>query len=157
MRKAIAVCVVVMLSACAAVQDKSPDSLYKLGDRLARTVCAESAPSIQPVKNLHVEGQIDQLETRRCTSGSSTLYKGKTTSNPEGLPVAVEILAPQSGLPAHLEIGQPVDQAVKVLGAPQEQTQKSLTYGLGMQGRAMLTLNHQSGLINSVRWTWAMD
>lgn len=157
MRNAIAVCVVVMLSACAAVQDKSPDSLYKLGDRLARTVCAESAPAIQPVKNLHVEGQIDQLETRRCTSGSSTLYKGKTTSNPEGLPVAVEILAPQSGLPAHLEIGQPVDQAVKLLGAPQEQTQKSLTYDLGMQGRAMLTLNHQSGLINSVRWAWAME
>lgn len=153
----ITVFVSVALSACAAVGKQKPESLYALGDRLARTVCAEASPEIQPVANLHVPGQTDQLETRRCSEGSSTLYKGKTTSNPAGLAVAVEVLAPRSGLPAHLEIGQPIKRAIELQGQPQEQAEGAVTYGLGIGGTGTVTIAHESDRITAVRWALFVD
>jgi len=155
-RVAVAVLVSGALAACTPSRESPPESLYELGDRLARTICAGAPAEIEPVPNVHVDGQTDRLETRRCPAGSSTLYIGRSTSDPAGLAVAVEIRAPGAGLPPQLEIDQPIERAVRWLGVPQEQADGSATYGLG-EGIDTVTIRHMSGRITSVQWTWLVD
>ena len=134
-----------------------PEPLEHLGNRLARTTCADAAVEIETVANRHIEGQKDQLETRRCTEGLSTTYVGQTTSDPDGLPLTVEIVAPGAGLPPYLEIGEPVQRATHMLGAPAEQARGSLTYGLGIEGINTVVIRHSEGRITSVQWCWVVD
>lgn len=144
-------------AACLTSRERSSLSLEELGEHLARTVCLGPPTKVEPVPNQHVPGQTDHLETRQCFAGSSTFYVGETTSNPNGLAVAAEIRAPRSGLPQYMEIGQPVEKAVQVLGAPKDQTTTSITYGLGLEGVDTFTIHHSAGRISSVQWAWLVD
>ena len=132
-------------------------TLEALGARLARSVCPGEPTRVEPVPNRHIPGQIDRLETRQCAAGSSTFYVGKTTSDPAGLALAVEVRAAGAGLPPHLEIGQPIGKALQVLGAPQDQTSESVTYGLGVEGTSTVTIRQAAGKVASVQWAWDVD
>lgn len=156
-RIATAVLLCVVLAGCATNSKVALEPLDQLGDQLARTLCATSAPNIEPVPNRHVDGQIDRLETRRCSAGRSTLYRGATTSDPDGLPVAVEVVARGIGLPSYLEIGEPIGGALTALGVPHENGPSSVTYSLSMEGTGTATIQHAGGRIASVRWVWDLD
>lgn len=143
--------VLAALAGCSTVHERSTLSLHELGDHLARSVCPGPPAKVEPVPNQHVPGQTDRLETRQCAGASSTLYVGSAASDPEGLAVAVEIRAAGLGLPAYLEIGQPIEKAARALGPPQSQTPGSVTYGLGLEGSDTLTVHHLSGRISSVQ------
>lgn len=145
------------LAACSTVRESPSSSLAELGVRLAGTLCPGPPTQVESVQNLHISGQTDRLETRQCAAGTSTLYVGQTTSKPDGLAVAVEIVTSGKGLPSYLEIGQPIQRAVQALGAPQEQTPGSVTYGLSLEGTATMTLRQSGGRITSVQWAWMVD
>ncbi|GAA4861112.1 hypothetical protein GCM10023332_11430 [Luteimonas vadosa] len=147
----------VAIAACSTASDTRLESLDELGDRLARTICSRAPVKVESVPNPHVEGQIDRLETRQCASGSSTLYIGETTSDPNGLAVAVNILAEGSGLPPLLEIGHPIEHVMQSHGPPQEQAPGSVTYGLGIEGIDTITIRHEAGRITSIQWAWLVD
>lgn len=132
-------------------------ALHELGERLAHSLCAGLPAEVEPVPNRHVPGQVDRLETRDCTAGSSTLYVGQTTSDPRGIAVTVEVRAAGAGLPSHLEIGQPVEKAVRVLGPPRSRTSGTVTYGLGPRERDSVTIHYSAGSIASVQWEWMVD
>lgn len=156
-RIALATLVLGTLAACSPLREPATGSLGELGRSLARSLCPGTPARVESVRNLHVPGQIDRLETRRCEAGASTLYVGETTSDPEGLALAVEVMAPASGLPPHLEIGQPIQRALQVLGPPREQNTDSATYGLSIEGNDLITLRHSAGRIVSVQWAWVVD
>lgn len=132
-------------------------TLEALGERLARSICPGAPTKVEPVPNRHVPGQVDRLETRECATGSSTLYLGNTTSDPNGLALALEIRAQGMELPSHLEIGQSIGKTRRVLGPPQEQTSGSVTYGLGLEGINTITIRHAAGKVSSVQWAWVVD
>ncbi|TCZ80370.1 hypothetical protein [Lysobacter sp. N42] len=136
---------------------KMKESLAATGDRLARTLCASAAPQIEHVPNKHVDGQMDQVETRRCEAGTSTIYRGATTSDPNGLPIFVQVNVQGAGLPPYLEIGQPVERVTQFLGKPQETGPGTITYGLSMEGIDTATILHAGGQVTSVRWEWVVD
>lgn len=152
-----AILLVGTLAACSTLVESPSVSLGELGDRLARTLCPGPPTQVESVPNRHIPGQTDRLETRRCAAGNSTLYIGHTTSNPNGLAVAVEIVKTGAGLPSHLEIGQPMERALQILGAPQEQTPGSATYGLSLESVDTITLRQSAGRITSVQWAWMVD
>ncbi len=145
------------LAACSTPRESPSASLEQLGDHLARTVCPGPPARVQSVRNQHMPEQTDRLETRECPAGTSVLYMGQTTSKPAGLALAVEILAPRSGLPPHLEVGHPVDRAIEVLGTPQGQAPGAATYGLGLEGINTVVIRHSAGKITSVEWNWVID
>ena len=149
-----------LLSACASPPDREMSVLRDidaLGERLARTVCAGSPTAVELVPNRHVEGQTDRLETRECAAGRSTLYRGATTSDPDGLAVTVEVRERGAGLPPYLEIAAPVRRLGVVLGAPQERSASSITYALGVEGNDTVTIRHVDGRVASVQWAWLVD
>jgi len=145
------------LAACSTVRESPTSSLGGLGERLARTICSGSPAKVESVRNWHIPGQTDRLETRQCAAGTSTLYRGQTTSNPDGLAIAVEIVTSGAGLPPYLEIGQPIQRALQRLGVPQEQTPGSATYGLSLESADTITLHQSAGRITSVQWAWMVD
>jgi len=112
---------------------------------------------VESARNRHIPGQIDRLETRQCAAGTSTFYMGQTTSNPNGLAIAVQIVTSGKGLPPHLEIGQPFQRALHIPGAPQEQSPGSATNGLSLEGNDSITLRQSAGRITSVQWAWMVD
>lgn len=145
------------LAACSTDVESPPGKLGELGERLVRTLCPGPPTEVEPVPNRHTAGQVDRLETRRCAAGSATLYIGQTTSNRKGLAVMVEVVTAGTGLPPYLEIGQPVQQALQRLGAPQQQTAGSATYDSSLEGNDAMTLRHSAGRITSVQWEWVVD
>lgn len=145
------------LAACSTAVESRSDALGKLGERLVRTLCPGPPSEVQPVRNRHLDGQMDRLETRQCSAGSSTLYIGQTTSKPHGLAVMVEVVTAGTGLPPYLEIGQPVQRALQTLGAPQHQAAGSATYDLSLEGNDAITVRHSAGRITSVQWEWVVD
>jgi hypothetical protein len=156
-RVAAVVMISAVLGGCAVVSVTERKSLAAIGDRIARDLCARSAPEVEHVPNKHVDGQMDRMETRRCKAGTSTIYRGATTSDPRGLPVFAQVNMPGAGLPPYLEVGQSVDRAVEALGEPQETKPGSLTFGLSVEGIDTATIQHSGGRITSVRWEWVVD
>jgi len=144
------------LAACSTVGIGEDESLPEMGERLARTHCSNATPSVRNVPNSHIEGQLDRIEIRRCESGSAALYKGPTTSNPDGLALQVEITQPRAGLPSDLDVGSPVDRALERLGPALEQGAGFHRYALGEDGDRF-TLHHAGGRITSVEWEWSID
>ena len=154
---ATAVLLSAVLGGCATAPVSAPETLGEIGNRVARKLCSVSVVTVKPVPNQHIDGQMDRLETRQCPIGSSTFYRGATTSDPDGLPLTVELVAKGVGLPPHLEIGEPIGPAMRALGTPQEQDLGSFTYGLSVEGSDTATIHHAAGRITSVRWVWVVD
>lgn len=156
-KAATAVLLSAMLGSCATAPVAAPETLEEIGDRVVRKLCSSSVVTVDPVPNQHINGQMDRLARRRCPMGTSTFYRGVTTSNPAGLPLAVEVVAKGAGLPPHLEIGEPIGPAMRTLGTPQEQDSGSFTFSLSTEGSDTATIHHAAGLITSVRWAWVVD
>lgn len=149
-----------LLGSCASAPDRSSGLLPEidaLGVRVARTVCPGAPTAVERVRNRHVPGQTDRLETRLCAAGRSTWYRGATTSDPDGLALAVEVRSPGAGLPPYLEIGAPIRAVRRALGVPQARTASSLTYALGMEGNGTVTIRRARGRVASVQWAWTID
>lgn len=149
-----------LLGACASGPERSPAVLREidaLGEGLARTLCPGPPTAVESVANRHVSGQTDRIETRECVAGRATLYRGATTSDPDGLALAVEVRERGAGLPAYVEIGHPLRSPRRVLGAPQARTTSSVTYALDEEGNGTLTIRHAEGRVASVQWTWLVD
>lgn len=144
-------------TATATATATSLDALYELGDQLARTICSGTPPSTEEVANPHVSGQTDRIDTRECATGSSTLYHGATTSNPEGFAIALSIRQADAGLPKVIDVGRPIEPAITALGVPTESSADRVIYGLGEERIDTLTLHHAAGRIVSVSWSWQID
>jgi hypothetical protein len=159
MRNYFAICLVCsgVIGGCThGPQDASPD-LSTLGDHIARTICPGPPKDVERVANRYTPGQVDRLETRECAEGSSTMYVVQTASNPIELAVAASVNAPFAGLPSYLEIGQPIQPALAILGEFQSSAAGSVTYDLGMDGTDTITLLFTKGHITSIQWTWYLD
>lgn len=146
------------LASCASSAPK-PEALglYEFGEALARSICPGPPTRITHLANTHYPGQIDRIETRACPQGTSGIYIGELASDPTGLPMSVEVIAPAAGLPRHLEIGRPVGGAVRALGPPQSRTADTITYPLDPESDSTMSIRHQDGRISSVLWSWAID
>jgi hypothetical protein len=156
-RVAIVLLAAATLAGCATAPRPGAHGLYELGEALARLICPGPPTRIDRVANTHVPGYIDRIETRECPQGISAIYIGEPASDPTGLVMSVEVIAPSAGLPRHLEIGQHVRSAIRALGSPQSRTQDTITYPLDPESDSSMTISHQDGRIISVRWSWAID
>ena len=144
-------------SGCKSLTPRDPNSLYELGERLSRSVCSTSEVQLTAVENRHEAGRIDHIELRSCPEGSSEIYVGASSSNPQGLAMSVEIKAPRAGLPKYLEIGVPVKSAAEALGPPETQSSDALSYSVSEESPSDLTISVKSGRITSVKWSFYID
>ena len=159
MRKYLAIAVgIAGLAGCSSHirQDTTPD-LSRLGEQIARSICPGPATSVEQVPNQHMSGQIDTLETRTCSAGTSTIYKGQTTSDPTGLEVAASLRVAWPGIPSYLQIGQPVEPALAALGQPDSTSASSASYELGAEGLDTVTIHFANARITSIQWSWFLE
>lgn len=147
----------VVLLACSTPREHGVASLADLGERLAHTICPGPPTEVEPVRNQHEPSQMDRLETRRCSAGTSTIYTGRTTSRTDGLPVFLEVRAAAIGLPVHLQIGQPFERAARYLGEPLEERDGSAIYALSWDSDSTVTVHHAAGKVMSLQWSWVED
>lgn len=145
------------LLSCASVPRPEGLGLHELGEALARSICPGPPTRITHVANAHYPGQVDRIETRTCPRGASGIYVGELASDPTGLLMSVEVIAPSAGLPRHLEIGQPVGGAVRALGPPQSRTGDTITYPLDPESDSTMSIRHRDGRVSAVLWSWAID
>lgn len=145
------------LSGCASTPKLDSEMLYELGERLARSVCPGPPTQSTAIANRHVTGKIDQIETRICSSGVSEIYVGETASDPNGLALSVEIIAPGVGLPPSLEIGRPLGTAIRLLGPPELLESESATYSLSTESDSSLTIKANADKIISVLWLFYVE
>lgn len=146
------------LAGCALSAPKSEAlGLHGLGEALARSICPGPPTRITHVANAHYPDQIDRIETRACPRGTSEIYVGELASDPAGLPMSVEVIAPSAKVPRHLEIGRPVGGAVRALGPPQSRAEDTITYPMDPESGSTLSIRHRDGRISSVVWSWAID
>ena len=159
MRRNIALVVlgVGALVGCSTAPSAPTTQLDALGRQLARTLCPASSSTFAPVANLHVPGQVDQIETRKCSNGTASRYIGQSTSERSGLALRVEVVASGTGLPTYLEIGQPVARALAMLGPPEFRSHGVLNYYLDDDGPGSITINIRNDRITSVDWVWDID
>ena len=159
MRRCLAIVILVSATAsgCKSLTPRDPNSLYELGEHLSRSVCSTSEVQLSTVENKHDAGQIDHIELRSCPEGSSEIYVGASSSNPQGLAMSVEIKAPRAGLPQYLEIGAPVSGAEEALGPPESQSSDALSYSVSQESPSDLTISVKSGRITSVKWCFYID
>ena len=142
---------------CSAAPQHASRSLDDLGRELARTICLGPPKAVQRVKNPHMPRQLDRLETRECAAGSSTLYVASEAAEPKVLAVAVEVRAKSAGLPPHLQIGEPIADALRALGEPQSRSPESAVYSLAFDSTDTVTLRATDGRISSLQWAWVLD
>jgi hypothetical protein len=145
------------LVGCASAPRPEALDLHGLGEALARSICPGQPTRITHVANAHYPGQSDRIETRACPRGTSEIYIGELASNPAGLPMSVEVIAPSAVLPRHLEIGQPVAGAARVMGPPKARAEDTITYPMDSESDSTVSIRHQDGRISSVLWSWAID
>ena len=146
-----------LFAGCATTPAADATRLYELGQQLTHSVCPGPPARVVSVPNKHVPGYIDRIEVRTCSNGSSELYVGELTTNPQGLAMSVEIVAPNAGLPHWLEIGQPLSRVLRMLGEPQERDAKSIKYLITSDSDDSIVIFAETGKIASVRWSWAVD
>jgi hypothetical protein len=156
-RFAILLLGVAALASCASVPELRDRGLHELGEALARSICPGPPTRVTHVANTHDPEYIDRIETRVCPQGTSEIYIGELASDPTGLMMSVEVVAPSAGLPRHLEIGRPVGGSVRTLGPPKSWTEDTITYPLSPDSDSAMTISHEDGRITSVRWSWAID
>lgn len=142
---------------CTTTTPISVAQLDALGEHLARTLCSKSLTRFVPIPNRHVSGQVDQIETRECSNGTASLHTGKTTADPNGLALSVEVNAPGAGLPSALEIGQPIARALATLGPPASRSHGVLDYYLSADGPSSVSISTIDDRISSVHWVWDID
>jgi hypothetical protein len=153
----VALLVAAALASCASAPRPQAHGLFELGEALARSICPGPPTRITDVANTHYPEYVDRIETRACPQGTSQIYIGELASDPTGLMMSVEVIAPSAGLPRHLEIGQPVASAVRALGSPMSRIQNAVTYPLSPESDSTMTISHEGGRITSVLWGWAID
>jgi hypothetical protein len=156
------VLVIYFIAACALVGCRQAPQTHQfdlsaVGERIAQVICPGPPTGVEPVENQHISGQVDRLETRECSDGSSTIYVGRTTSDPSGLEVAASVRTHRSELPSHLQIGQSAKRAIAILGQPASVSRDSATYELGEEGLDTATIHFTDDRITSIEWSWSLE
>lgn len=138
-------------------QKKNLSALRAASNPLLTSVCAKDDPIvIKLVRNLHVPNLMDRIETKSCSVGSVKTYISTAASNPNGLPMLLEITRPHRLLPKYMNVGEPVSQLTTYLGKPTSDTDGNVVYSLSKNGD-LVTFVVRNERISSVRWEWTLD
>ena len=146
------------LTGCA--HDPSPGdraSPMDVGNRMLRVGCPGTPTVIErKVANRHKPRVIDTIKTISCDGVEMGIYVGVLASDPNGLPIYLEVRKPNSGLPRYMSIGEPVRGLFDVLGKPSEQHARAMKYITSESGSSV-TFGVHGDRIASVRWDWYID
>lgn len=130
--------------------------LMELGDRMFRLGCPTAAAVVErKVTNRHEPSVTDTIKTISCDGLEMEIYVGVFVSDPNGLPIYLEVRRPDARLPRYMNIGESVRGLVAVLGKPSEQNDHAITYYT--DETEAVTFSVQEDRITSVRWGWYID
>lgn len=110
---------VVLLAACSTVPSTDSPRWEQVGLDIPKQGCDGASVVYTDVQNRHVAGLVDQLKTVRCDGFVSQTYHSKAASNPQGLPVLLELSKSHPGLPGFLNFGGDIRLVEQHLGPPQ--------------------------------------
>lgn len=156
-RIAISIAFLALFGCSHAPSPTSPEDLGDLGDRLFRSGCPSVTAIVEKkVTNQHDPSVTDTIKTISCDGLEMQIYIGVTASDPNGLPIYLEVLKPNATLPRYMNIGESRRGLVAVLGKPSKQKDHAITYYMG-ESYDSVTFSVYEGRIKSVRWDWYND
>lgn len=85
---------VVLLAACSTVPSTDSPRWEQVGLDILKQGCDGASVVYTDVQNRHVAGLVDQLKTVRCDGFVSQTYHSKAASNPQGLPISLQLGEP---------------------------------------------------------------
>lgn len=138
----------------AAGQDAGPQAVAK---RLLRDGCPGPGGSEErKVPNPHVPGLEDRVRVLHCRGMTAEIYLSPAASDPNGLPLSLEVTRPDPRIPASYDVGSSADAVVARLGPPTERTPDALRYDMD-DAQSSLTFALHGGRVTAIRWEWYAD
>ncbi|MCR2746577.1 hypothetical protein [Limnobacter parvus] len=145
-----------LLAACSTVPSNDSPRWEQVGLDILKQGCAGASVVYTDVPNRHVVGLIDQLKTVRCDGFVSQTYHSKAASNPQGLPISLQLSKPHPGLPGFLDLGTDIRSVEQHLGPSKARKGNSLLYEPS-EGNNALVIHVDQEKVVSLRWDWNVD
>ncbi|MBL1377158.1 hypothetical protein [Zobellella iuensis] len=144
------------LAGCASQQEQTMRRLNDIAEQLLARECDQPQLSYRQVENPHVPGLIDEVEILRCPGLVAQIYLSEAASNPNGMPILLEVSEPQPGLPSFMNVGADRAGLVAELGRPARQGPELLRYQ-SRETTENVTFRLRGERIASIRWEWYFD
>ncbi|MDP5291132.1 hypothetical protein Q9290_02310 [Oceanimonas sp. CHS3-5] len=144
------------LAGCAGQQERALARLEHIAGEVMSAPCAAPEYGYRQVKNPHVPGLIDEIETLRCPGLEAQTYLSRESARPDGMPIYLRMSGPHAGLPAFLQPGSPGAGLAEQLGPPAERSAARWRYG-SAETTETVVIEWQGGVIRQLRWEWYFD
>lgn len=135
--------------------DTSAEEMHALGNALAKSLCVPSAATKSEAfrPSPYDATARERILTVRCRAGESQTLFSPLASRPDGIVLCVKVRGRARDMPAFLQVGAPINQALVRLGPPDSADPGLATYFLD-EGGSTLEVSHKNGKIVSLVWSY---
>jgi hypothetical protein len=132
-----------------------PADIRAIGENLSQSLCAGQKTSIktQRQKNQFEPGAFDTVKTFSCANGRARVLISGVEPHSSPLPMWVVLNRNHPRVPSFLNLGAPVSDLNKELGAPDSKANGQITYLLTESGDEIVIYHHK-GKITKLVWTF---
>lgn len=151
-----AVCLLFVVGCTPTLITDEAQTPLELGHQLLAQGCQNASVTYKKVPNQHTSNLMDQIKVVRCDGLVSEIYQSVAASDPDGLPVYLELTRPHTFLPDYFNVGAEVSRVVDTMGLPNEQRPDVVKY-VNLEGTDSVLLTVSNGRVVSIRWDWYVD